>query len=731
MPASLLIKEAQSPYNIGIVRESTALTTASQKYWALRQVQVEAKIARFESTASTPDAELNWKKFCAGGFSFLDRLLRIASDRFEGPLRAQWNGNKHLARDAKRLFMADAIVEILIPFSHDPLQFVKLSPRSTAYETSTLKTSDHTHFYELGKPYLGISWKSVCLFALTPNGQCVPLDTFYVDTPDGNRWSTDPVVPGVFASVAKEFGPNLNLIETQFAPFLSVLTRKRSLAREENALSRITNSVKVWDHLHLPEAQKIEILRAVELFERNDPAAPNGLLLTGPSGVGKSLLGKTIAETAGCNFQHLTPAALKLDHLGGSGRKVREIWEEARRNEPSILYLDECEGILGRRGAAETDIISTEIVQAFLSEWDGLNKSSRVWVIGATNRRDLLDDAILSRFGWEMQIGLPSEENRILILQQELKDAGIEFPLSPELGPLTQGMSGRDLQELARSARRAAHPEIAGEEHLRAAISKRRTGRNTQVSPQSRWVTLVIDQNTLNRLKLVCNLLRESDKWAAQGLSIPRALLLDGPSGTGKTEIARTLANESGLTFVAATTADVKANFLGHSGNRVKQLFERARSNSPAILFLDELDIIAPNRSSVGGGDPLTDEIVGQLLQEIDGIQIHDSHVFLLAATNRPDAIDPAVRSRFEETLVIPLPDRNSRIRLISIFLSGKRLGFPLEDGAVLLADLSGGRGWSGRDLNNWVRSAEQKAMIRALEAGGPEHYSIGLDDFD
>jgi SpoVK/Ycf46/Vps4 family AAA+-type ATPase len=630
MPASLLIKEAQSPYNIGIVRESTALTTASQQYWALRQVQVEAKIAGFESTASTPDAELNWKKFCAGGFSFLDRLLRIASDRFEGPLRAQWNGNKHLARDAKRLFMADAIVEILIPFSHDPLQFVKLGPRSTAYETSTLKTSDRTHFYELGKPYLGISWKSVCLFALTPSGQCVPLDTFYVDTPDGNRWSTDPVVPAVFASVAKEFSPNLKLIETQFAPFLSLLTRKRNLAREENALSRITNSVKVWDHLHLPEAQIIEILRAVELFERGDPAAPNGLLLTGPSGVGKSLLGKTIAETAGCNFQHLTPATLKLDHLGGSGRKVREIWEEARRNEPSILYLDECEGILGRRGAAETDVISTEIVQAFLAEWDGLDKGSQVWVIGATNRRDLLDDAILSRFGWEMQINLPTEENRLLILRQELKEVGIEVSLSPEFGPLTQGMSGRDLHELARSARRIAHPEPPSEEHLRAAIIKRRKGRNTPVSTLSQWESLVLDQKTMNRLKLISGLLREAEKWSAKGVSVPRTLLLDGPSGTGKTEIARTLANESGLTFVAATTADVKANFLGQSGNRVKQIFERARSNSPAILFLDELDIIAPDRANNGRSDPLTTEIVGQLLQEIDGIETHENHVFLL-----------------------------------------------------------------------------------------------------
>jgi len=240
MPAPLVMEEAQSPYNIDIVQESTALTTASQQYWALRQLQVQTKIAHFESTASSSDAELNWKKFCAKGFSFLDRLLRIACDRFEGPLRAKWNGNKHLARDGKRLFMADAIVEILIPFSHDPLQFVKLSPRSIGYKTSTLETSDHNHFYELGKPYLGISWKSVCLFALTPSGQCVPLDTFYVDTPDGERWSTDSVLPAVFASVAREFSRNLQLIETEFAPFLSLLIQKRTLAIEENALSPLS-----------------------------------------------------------------------------------------------------------------------------------------------------------------------------------------------------------------------------------------------------------------------------------------------------------------------------------------------------------------------------------------------------------------------------------------------------------------------------------------------------------
>jgi transitional endoplasmic reticulum ATPase len=146
----------------------------------------------------------------------------------------------------------------------------------------------------------------------------------------------------------------------------------------------------------------------------------------------------------------------------------------------------------------------------------------------------------------------------------------------------------------------------------------------------------VLDAGVLERLKLTCLLVRDTESWRAQGVTVPRSLLLTGPPGVGKTEIGRTLANESGLGFLAATTADVKANFLGQSGNRVKQLFERARANAPVILFLDELDIIAPAR--MGGNDPLTDEIVGQLLQELDGIQSRDSEVFLLAATNHARA---------------------------------------------------------------------------------------------
>jgi SpoVK/Ycf46/Vps4 family AAA+-type ATPase len=502
------------------------------------------------------------------------------------------------------------------------------------------------------------------------------------------------------------------------------------LTRATASSRRIEKAAESWSQVHIPERQKLDILRRAELFERNDAAAPRGLLLTGPPGTGKTFVARTLREMMGCDFQMLSLADLKQQTVGASGKRVREVWDRARKHQPAIIFIDECEGILGRRGAAETDAFATDIVHAFLAEWDGIRGNAQVWVIGATNRRDMLDDAILSRFGWEIELQLPGMEDRRQILSQEVKALGLSVEVPEEVAALTQGMSGRDLKQLAQSVRSVAYPAEPTQEHFLDAIGAARKSHNTKVDRKAGWETLVLDDAILDRLKLVCALLRDAEKWQGQGVSIPRSLLLAGPSGVGKTQVARTLANESGLTFIAATTADVKANYLGQSGNRVKLLFERGRSSAPAILFLDELDVIAPDRAATGGNDQLTDEIVGQLLQEMDGISARDSHVFLVAASNHLERIDAAVRSRFQEKLVIPLPNHQARVRLLTNLLAGKKIGFPLNDGAVLLAGQTKDQALSGRDLEGWVQTAEQKALLRALRDGGPENFAIALEDF-
>jgi SpoVK/Ycf46/Vps4 family AAA+-type ATPase len=475
----------------------------------------------------------------------------------------------------------------------------------------------------------------------------------------------------------------------------------------------------------LSDEQAIEILKMVELFRNNDPAKPQGLLLKGVPGTGKTLLASVVAELLGCNFVRASLADLKHPHLGQSGQLVRALWKDAREKSPSVIFVDECESVFGKRGAAETDVVATDVVQTFLSEWNGKDKD--VWIIGATNRRDMLDEAIVSRFDRELEISLPNEELRAEILRREMNEVGVDGAIPDEVGNLTQGMSGRDLAQLAKKVRALAHPRSPQAQDFIAAIHSARGAGNTPVDREASWDTLIVDAHTLDKLQTVCALLRDPEGWRKQGVTIPSGLLLVGPPGTGKTEVARTIANESGLAFFGVTTGDVKGPYVGHSVNRVKNLFERARSSAPAIIFLDELDIVAPTRTE-GQHDTAQEEIVGQLLQEINGIRRQDSHVFLLAATNHSERVDPAILSRLQEQIEIPLPDDGCRARFIRLVLDGKKKTFPIEYACDVLVSQSAGM--SKRDIGNWVARAEQKAIRRATALGGPEHFSLTMEDF-
>ena len=483
----------------------------------------------------------------------------------------------------------------------------------------------------------------------------------------------------------------------------------------------------IWEKIILKASVKQDLLDKIRMFNRADKAAPKGLLLYGPPGTGKTEIARRIADSASCYFMSLKGPDLKAGYIGQSGERVQKIWEQARARGRCVMFIDECEGVFARRGGTQSDAASDELVQAFLAEWDGVgSEDQRVWVVGATNRKELLDDAITSRFGAEVEIGLPEAAERLQILRLEMLKLERPAEIPPFLGQETVGFSGRNLSRLASDVCvRAGHDDGVMTEALwREAIKRLRPAE--PVDAGARWNSLILAPETLAKLKGVCEALRHIETLRKQGVPAPKGALLYGPPGTGKTQIARTLANESGLAFIAASTADLKAGFTGQSVQKVRELFERARGRAPCILFIDEIDAIAPARGG-SGSDSATVEIVNQLLQEMDGIKQTDRHVYVLAATNRPETVDEAVRSRLKDAIEIPNPDREQRQQLFRLFLGKLKTNFDADEMASELARRTGNIG--GRAISAIVERAAQEAVNRAIAQGTPDQVMLMRED--
>lgn len=482
-----------------------------------------------------------------------------------------------------------------------------------------------------------------------------------------------------------------------------------------------------WATVVLEPDLQAELEGLALAFREGRSTSSGGLLLYGPPGTGKTQIARALASRVGCTFVPVTLPDLKGEWVGVSGQRTRELWQRALSEPRAVLFIDECDGLFSRR-SARPDTFQQEILTTFLSEWDGFGKQGTVWVVGATNQRDAIDPAILSRFGEALEVALPSAAARVTILSRELAARGYRHALNPAVAEATAGMSGRDLSNLAGRLMRGNDMDSPfTSEAIQTHTLRWRKHGSTTVDPTARWDRLVLAESTLVALQTCANMLRHATTLTAQGIELPRGLLLYGPPGTGKTQIARTIAQESGLHFLAATTAELKAGVVGQSGERVRSLFTRAREAAPAVLFIDELDILAPTR----GGAPVdsaTGEIVGQLLQEMDGVVAQAGHVFVLAASNRPETIDPAVRSRFAQTLSIPLPSTDERRRIVLALLTRKPLAFDPAHLADHLAEAS--QGASGRDLRAWIADAEQRAVARALALNTPETVELRLEDF-
>ena len=450
-------------------------------------------------------------------------------------------------------------------------------------------------------------------------------------------------ISGIVERAAQEA---VNRAIAQGTPDRVVLTRE-DMMREVAPRSKEVSDAdleKIWGQIVLQPEVKADLLDKIRLFNSGDKAAPKGLLLYGPPGTGKTEIARRIADSASCYFMALKAPDLKAGYVGQSGERVKKVWEQARARGRCVIFIDECEGVFARRGGTNSDSASEELVQAFLAEWDGLGtEGQQIWVVGATNRRDLIDEAMVSRFGAAIEIGLPGAAERLQILRLEMEKLERPAEVPTFVGELTVGLSGRNLSRVASDVCTLARKQGGTiTENLWQEVLKQHTqAKSESVDKGATWDSLVLQQDVLEKLQTLCESLRHVEDFAAQGFDVPKGALLYGPPGTGKTQIARTLANESGVPFIAASTADLKAGFVGQSGQKVRELFEMARGRAPCILFLDEIETVAPARGGPGA-DTFTAEIVTQLLQEMEGVKKTERHVFVLAATNLPDAIDGA-----------------------------------------------------------------------------------------
>lgn len=469
-----------------------------------------------------------------------------------------------------------------------------------------------------------------------------------------------------------------------------------------------------WADIVLAPDLEAHLLRAMLLFAYGDPSAPRGLLLKGPPGTGKSLVAQALATASGARLFKCSTADLKGSAIGESGNKVLQLWNDARSATPAIIFVDECEGIFVKRGSDQGDAFTNEIVQTFLIQWDGIGGHSNILVIGATNRPELMDDAINSRFTDVVDLLPAPPAQRRALVAAVARQVGYLAEIPGELMEAMSGLSGREVRNVLQQALRAAAPDFPNRTHLEAAIAKARGKGSTQTDKAS-WDTLVLPEDLKTRLKTLCQMVKDADALSAKGIPVPRTLLLWGPPGTGKTEIARTLANQAGLSFIAKSTADLKGQYLGHAANRIAQTFESARATSPAILFIDEIDALTGSRGGEGG-DQLQTEALTQLLQELDGVGAKAGRVYVVAATNRMEDMDAAILSRFSQRIEIGLPGLMERKTLLTTLLAGRPVSAALQ--VDTLADYT--EGYSGRDLREAVSIAFNHAVTRTLAEGKP-----------
>jgi transitional endoplasmic reticulum ATPase len=480
-------------------------------------------------------------------------------------------------------------------------------------------------------------------------------------------------------------------------------------------------------------------MRHPELFTSLGIDPPKGVLLYGPPGTGKTLLAKAVATESGASFYSIAGPEIMSKWYGQTEENLRKIFEDAEKNAPSIIFIDEIDAIAPKREEV-TGEVEKRTVSQLLAIMDGLKARGQVIVIAATNRENALDPALRrpGRFDREIEIGVPDRKGRKEILQIHTRNMPLEKDVDLDwLADITYGFVGADLEALAKEAAmstlRRALPQISWkkEDELPADIVKKlKVGKKDfenalkMVEPSGMREVMIeipnVKWNDVGGLEGVKQSLKETVEWPLKnpqaferiGVKPPKGLLLYGPPGTGKTLLAKAIANESGANFIAIRGPEILSKWVGESEKHIREIFKRAKQVAPSIVFFDEMDALVPKRG-MDFGTRVTENVVSQILTQMSGIE--DLHnVVVIGATNRPDILDPALLrpGRFDRQILVPAPDEKARLEVLKIHT--KKM--PLK-GVDLKRLAKATEGYSGADLEALAREAGINALRENINA--------------